>query len=158
MWEICQRPTHIVTRQSTDILAIEDESVASALQFIRTHVADMITVQDVVNAVSVSRRLLERHFQRTLGRSVHKEIQRVHVERACDLLMRTEWPLRRVAEKAGFSGPVHFGVAFKRVMKLTPQGYRDQNVAKKAGVLNEGGGLRAAFRAGGWGWCVAKSK
>ena len=133
IWEIRQRPTHIVTRQSTDILAIEDESVADALRFIRNHAADMITVQDVVNAASVSRRLLERHFQLTLGRSVHKEIQRVHVERACELLLRTEWPLRQVAEKAGFSGPVHLGVAFKRVMKLTPQGYRDQNMVKKSG-------------------------
>jgi len=131
VWEIHQRPTHIVTRQSTDILAIEDKSVAAALRFIRSHVADMITVQDIVNAAAVSRRLLERHFQRMLGRSVHKEIQRVHVERACELLLRTEWPLRQVAEQAGFSGPVHLGVAFKRVMKMTPQGYRDQNLPKK---------------------------
>jgi len=138
IWEIRQRPTHIVTRQSTDILAIEDASVSDALRFIRSHGADMITVQDVVNAASVSRRLLERHFQRALGRSVHKEIQRVHVERACELLLCTKWPLRQVAEKAGFSGPVHLGVAFKRVMRLTPQGYRDQNAAKKSGGLPKG--------------------
>jgi transcriptional regulator GlxA family with amidase domain len=48
------------------------------------------------------------------------------------LLLRTEWPLRQVAENAGFSGPVHLGVAFKRVMKLTPQGYRDRNAAEKS--------------------------
>ncbi len=134
MWEIHQRPTHIVTRQSTDILAVEDKSVSTALRFIRSHAADMITVQDVVNAASVSRRLLERHFQRTLGRSVHKEIQRVHVERACELLLRTDWPLRQVAAQAGFSGSVHLGVAFKRVMKLTPQGYRDQSMSQNPGI------------------------
>jgi len=30
-------PTHVVTRQSTDILAIEDQDVAEAVRFIREH-------------------------------------------------------------------------------------------------------------------------
>lgn len=125
--EVCVQPTHIVTRRSTDILAVEDKYVSEALRYIRSHAMNMISVEDVVNAVSASRRLLERHFQQTLGRSVHREIQRAHIQRACEILVRTDWPLRQVAEQAGFSSPVHFGVVFKRVIDLTPQQYRDRN-------------------------------
>lgn len=132
--EVLQQPTHIVTRRSTDILAIEDKVVSEALRFIRSHDHRMISVEDVVNAVSASRRLLERHFQQTLGRSVHREIQRAHIKRACEILVRTDWPLRQVAEHSGFSSPVHFGVVFKRVMNLTPQQYRDRNTSVSGGA------------------------
>ena len=46
---IIVRPTHIVTRQSTDIMAVEDSEVAEAVRFIREHASRGVTVQDVVN-------------------------------------------------------------------------------------------------------------
>ena len=128
-WEIHQRPKRVVTRQSTDIIAVEDKWVGDALRFIRAHSAKMITVPDVAEHDSVSRRLLERHFQQTLGRSIRKEIERCHIERACQLLDHTSWSAERIAEHSGFSSPVHFAVVFKRVMNMTPRQYRDQNDA-----------------------------
>ena len=130
-WEIYQRPMRVVTRQSTDIIAVEDKWVGDALRFIRAHSAEMITVPDVAEHVSVSRRLLERHFQQTLGRSIRKEIERCHIERACQLLDHTNWTAERIAEHSGFSSPVHFAVVFKRVMNMTPRQYRYQNAASK---------------------------
>ena len=130
-WEIRQRPKRVVTRQSTDIIAVEDKGVGDALHFIRAHSAEMITVPDVTGHVSVSRRLLERHFQQILGRSIRKEIERCHVEHACQLLDRTSLPAEKIAERSGFSGQVHFAVAFKRVMNMTPRQYRDQNAVAK---------------------------
>jgi LacI family transcriptional regulator len=43
------RPTHIVTRQSSDILAIEDNDVVMAIRFIRQHAKEVIGVDDVVD-------------------------------------------------------------------------------------------------------------
>jgi len=67
--EIIVQPTHIVTRQSTDILAVDDREVAKAMRFIRQHSKGIIQVSDVVDSVGLSRRVLQQRFQRILGRS-----------------------------------------------------------------------------------------
>jgi LacI family transcriptional regulator len=122
--EIYLRPTHVHTRQSTDVLAVEDPVVAEALRFIRTHAGDVLSVRDVVEAASTSRRLLERHFRQAVGLSIYHEIQRAHIERACRMLAETNWSLADVATRCGFANAVHFSVAFKRQMKLTPEQHR----------------------------------
>jgi LacI family transcriptional regulator len=122
--EIHLRPTHVHTRQSTDVLAVEDSIVAKALRFIRTHAGDVLSVEDVVEAASTSRRLLERHFKDIVGVSVYREIQRAHIERACRMLAETNWSLAEIAARCGFSNTVHFSVAFKRHTHETPQQHR----------------------------------
>jgi len=80
-------PIGVITRDSTDFIAIDDEDVKTALTFIRSNAENSIDVSDVVKQVSVSRRTLERRFLSYIGRSPADEIRRVHLERAKDLLV-----------------------------------------------------------------------
>ena len=48
-------PSHVVVRQSTGGLAIDDSDVAQAVRFIREHACRRITVDQVAQAVSLSR-------------------------------------------------------------------------------------------------------
>lgn len=122
--QIYLRPTYIHIRQSTDVLATGDSVVAKAIRFIRGHAGQALSVDDVAQAVSTSRRLLERHFRQAVGSSAYQEIQRARIERACQMLIETNWSLAEIARQCGFSSPVHLGVAFKRQMGLTPQQHR----------------------------------
>lgn len=122
--EISSGPTCVHTRQSTDILAVEDAVVADALRFIRQRASNVVSVQDVVAGISTSRRLLERRFRRAIGLSIYQEIQRVHIELASRMLAETNWHLPDIARRCGFSNSVHFGVAFKRVTHMTPEQHR----------------------------------
>ncbi|MFO8012841.1 MAG: DNA-binding transcriptional regulator [Phycisphaerae bacterium] len=121
---IVVEPLRVETRQSTDVLAVEDREVADALRHIRDRAAEPVQVVDVVRAAGLSRRALEMRFRRAVGRSIHQEIQRVHLDRATHLLMETDLPTARVAEAAGFSSPSYFGKVFRRQMGVTPAGYR----------------------------------
>lgn len=129
--EIHLRPTHVHTRRSTDVLAVEDPIVAKALRFIRAHSGDVLSVEDIVEAASTSRRLLERHFKDVVGASVYREIQRTHIERACRMLAETNWSLTEIAGRCGFSNAVHFSIAFKRQMRATPQQHRRRSAKIK---------------------------
>ena len=122
--KIIVEPVGVVARKSTDILAISDPAVPAAIRFIREHVGDVIRVDDVVNATPLSRRLLERRFRESLGRSILKEIQRVHLESATEILLKTDLPISQVAQESGFSSATHLGVIFKQRMKMTPLAYR----------------------------------
>jgi LacI family transcriptional regulator len=120
-------PLGMVTRQSTVALAIEDADVVAAVCFIRERALQGITVQDVVNHVAISQSTLQRRFARTLGRSPRQEIIRVQVERVKDLLARSDMPLARIAEMAGFSYLECMSKLFKSKMGLTPGQYRKQS-------------------------------
>ncbi|MBT7170488.1 MAG: AraC family transcriptional regulator, partial [Phycisphaerales bacterium] len=118
-------PLSIVTRQSTDIIAIENPDVAQAVKFIRANACRNITVSDVVDASTVSRSLLEKLFRETLGRSPKAEIMRIRIERACQLL-RGSMPVTVIAMRCGFSSSQYFANVFQREMGVSPSLWRKQ--------------------------------
>lgn len=123
---IVVRATHIVPRRSTDIVAVDDTSVASALRFIRDHARETVAVPDVARAAGLSRRVLEKRFQKILRRSALSEIRRARVEQACRLLAETSQSVSQVALALGFTGPEHIARYFRREKGMTPIAYRRQ--------------------------------
>lgn len=119
------KPLGIVTRQSSDVVAIEDKDLAAALRFIRRHACGDITVDDVLRAVPVSRSVLERRMRRVLGRTPKTEINRVRLNRVRQLLTETDLPLAAVARKAGFRHPQYMAAVFKQEFGQSPGAYRD---------------------------------
>ncbi len=120
-------PIGIATRQSTDVLAIDDRNVARAVHFIRQHACDAIKVKDVLKAVPHSRTLLEGRFKKLLGRTPHEEILRVRLNRVKQLLVETDLPLEQIAERAGFPHVEYLSVAFRREIGMPPSRFRAQN-------------------------------
>jgi LacI family transcriptional regulator len=119
-------PQGVVTRGSSDVLAINDAEVAAALRFIRQHAHETIQVRDVLNAVPVSRRTLERRVRAILGRGVWEEIRRAHLERCKSLLADTDMSMSEVARHSGFSDQRQLSVVFRQETGITPTGYRRQ--------------------------------
>ena len=60
-------PRGVITRQSTDILAISDRYVAQAVHVIRRRACSGIDVQSVLEELPLSRRSLEERFRRISG-------------------------------------------------------------------------------------------
>jgi LacI family transcriptional regulator len=123
-------PLHVVTRQSTDTLAIQDEDLADALAFIRKNAGLQIGVESILAEVPVSRRALERKFQTRFGRTVLAEIRRSRLERAKALLTETDLQMPTIAASSGFSGARRFAVVFKQIVGVTPTAYRAQSRLK----------------------------
>jgi LacI family transcriptional regulator len=126
-------PLGIVTRQSTDLIAVADDAVAEALRFIRQHAAGPMGVQDVQQHVTVSRRQLERRFRAVLGRSLLEEIRYCRVERARQLLIDTDLTIPQIATASGFSSASYLTVVFSRIAGESPGNFR-KNV-RRLGVF-----------------------
>ncbi|MBI4327120.1 MAG: DNA-binding transcriptional regulator [Chloroflexi bacterium] len=116
--------THVVTRQSTDILAMEDAGVVKALRFICDHAKETIQVGDVAEAAGLSRRVLEKRFRNVLHRSVLSEIRRVRVAQICRMLIETNQPVAQIALDLGYAGPEHIARYFQKEAQMTPHNYR----------------------------------
>jgi LacI family transcriptional regulator len=88
--------------------------VARAVRFIRQRAKEAITVDDVVWVAAVSRRGLERRFQRVLNRSVLDEIRRVHIELVTRMLIETSLSVTQIASSLGYTSVAHIGRYFRR--------------------------------------------
>jgi len=119
-------PHGVISRQSTDILAIDDDTVVRALRFIQQRAFQDIVVKDILHEVPVSRRSLEIQFRRYLGRSPAEEIRRVRLEKGRELLARTDMSIGEIASSCGFANGTRFGVAFRKRFGKTPLAYRKQ--------------------------------
>lgn len=114
----------VVTRRSTDVVAVEDEDIATALRFIQREQGRGITVESVVQETAVSRRKLEKRFSEMIGRTILEEIQLVRLERAKRLLVETTYSVSKIAELAGFGSAGYFIQFFQKRVGKTPRKYR----------------------------------
>jgi LacI family transcriptional regulator len=135
------KPLSVTSRQSTDVLAIENAEVVEAIRFIRSHATDGIVVADVLKQVPVSRRWLEMRFQQYLGRSPADEIRRVRLAKAARLLAHSDLSIARIAEACGFPGATRLGIVFRKHFGQTPLAYRRQAHPRARGALLPDTGL-----------------
>lgn len=117
-------PLGVATRASTDIIMAEDPVVRRAHKFISEHCHNGITVDDVLDAVDVSRRTLELHLKRAFGRTPQQMIFRAQVERARRMLVMTDAPIYRIAAECGLESQQRLSFMFKRQTGMTPMEYR----------------------------------
>jgi LacI family transcriptional regulator len=119
-------PIGVVTRQSSDTMAVADGDVAEAVRFIRENACSGISVKDVLQRVPLSRRALETRFVKAVGRTPHAEVERVRLERAKHLLAATELPVYEVARRTGFRYQEYLSVAFRRYTGVSPTQFRKE--------------------------------
>jgi LacI family transcriptional regulator len=116
--------THVVARRSTDIVAVEDASLAKALNHIRDHAKSSPSVNEVAKMAGISRRALERRFRQQMGGSILKHIRRHRTDQIARLLLETDLPVARIAETLGFTDVQHFARYFRAAKKMSPLAFR----------------------------------
>lgn len=125
-------PTRVVTRHSSDVRRTEDDTVNRALAHIRDHLRSGINVNELAAGIGVSRRLLERKFRKTLGRTPLAEIQRLRLERAKALLLESDQSLEVIAEQCGCADASQLVLRFRRETGMTPGQFRRQKNSGRA--------------------------
>jgi len=124
-------PLEVVQRQSTNVLAVNDPNVADAVRYIREHACDPCTVEDVLRAVPVGRRWLERQFVAQLGKSPHDLISQERIETAKRLLVQQDLNILDIAGRCGYSSDTSFYSAFRKIVGKTPSVYRREAAPAK---------------------------
>jgi len=121
------QPRRVIERQSTRLLNTDDPEVIAAMRFIREHADVPISVDDVMEWVTCSRRTLEYRFERELGSTIHQEIWRAHMDLAKQILAETELDLIEVAMQSGFASQSTFSHVFRTRTGMTPTRYRREH-------------------------------
>lgn len=118
-------PTGITTRRSTDYLAVNDELVKIALNYMEEHYSNAkFSVDKIAEHCDVSRRTLDKKFKSQLGHSIHVEINNMRMRAANKMLIESELSVLQIANDCGFNTPQYFNLIFRQHMGITPLAYR----------------------------------
>lgn len=124
--EIIVSASHVVRRQSTDILAVEDPEVVEAIRFIRQNAKYKIRVNDVVEKTCLSRRSLESRFRKIIHRSIQEEIRKVRTDLIAQMLIETTLPISEITSKFDFTDQEHISRYFKKDKSMGLREFRQK--------------------------------
>jgi LacI family transcriptional regulator len=131
-------PRGIVTRRSSEGLAVRHEPCRRAVKLLQQHFSRNIGVEDAVRASGLSRRGLEKAFRDHVGRSVGEELGRIRLAKVKELLLRTAMPVADIAAATGFHTPQYLNNVFRKATGLTPRKYRMAHRPTQASPLAVG--------------------
>jgi len=94
------------------------------LSYIHERIAGELTLVEIAGVANVSPSHFNVLFKRSVGTPVHRYVMRKRVERAVELLTRTQLPLCDVALRAGFANQSHLALRMRRTLGLTPKALR----------------------------------
>ena len=118
-------PSGVKKRRSTDSLAIDDPFISKALHYIYEHATTgTFNIKEILAFVPMTRRVFEKKFYETVGRTPYKESQRIRVNRIKELLGETDLGLLEISEKIGFEHVSYMSYLFKRETGTSPIAYR----------------------------------
>ncbi len=123
-YDIVVKPTQVITRQSTDIYATNDDDIASSLKFIHQNIEKNLQVDDVVKQVPLSRRALEKRFQQMTGLPIYKYIFNLRMEKFTTRLLETDMSVFEIAMDLGFNDSKNIARQFRQLKGCTPLEYR----------------------------------
>jgi len=104
--------------------------VRRALHLIEERTAVPFNVSALGRELRVSREHLTRVMQQSLGKTPHEIIRRKKIVAACRLLRETDFTVKEIAGRLGYTTPAVFIEVFKKSMNTTPAAFRrDANLA-----------------------------
>jgi len=98
--------------------------LARALEFMETHLADDLTREQTARVAGLSPSHFSHLMRAKTGWSFTELLTRLRVDRACQLLVRTDAPLAQIALECGFGDQSYFTRVFRKRTGRTPGDYR----------------------------------
>jgi LacI family transcriptional regulator len=114
----------VVTRQSTDIIAVADPEASAALRFIREHACRPVSADEVADHLAVSRSTLDRMLRLAIGQTATAAIMQVRLSKVKAELADTDLSLAAIAGRTGFASVQHMANLFRDRFGVTPGSYR----------------------------------
>lgn len=115
------RPAH--DRQRLPIgsrLGVQNPRLLSIIEIMEANIAEPISLEQIAQVTSISRRHVERLFRHHLGRSPARYYLEVRLERARRLLRHSNLPIIEVAIASGFMSASHFSKRYREYYKIPP--------------------------------------
>ncbi len=111
----------------------ENIIMTDVIPYIKEHFTEKITVAEIASDAALNMQYMMRLFKRTTGVSVLEYVTELRLERARELLDKTNWGNEIISEKIGYGSSNYFIKLFKKKYGLTPREYRKSHFRTQRG-------------------------
>jgi LacI family transcriptional regulator len=114
----------VARRASTRRFLQEDRGVVAALEYIRLHACEDISVDNVVERFQCGRRMAEMRFRRVVGKTIVRCIHEARIDQVKKLLINPSVDLTLISDSCGYRSLVDMRRVFKRITGCSPVAWR----------------------------------
>ncbi|MCQ0987747.1 GlxA family transcriptional regulator [Jiella marina] len=102
-------------------LGVHHVKVLRAIEIMEANLADPLSLSEIAEQVGLSRRQVERVFEKEMGRSPARYYLEIRLDRARHLLLQSKLPIIEIAIACGFVSASHFAKCYRELYSRTPQ-------------------------------------
>lgn len=99
-----------------------------AVRYIRHNIRSPITVEELARQHDVAPSQLYRSFMKHAGMSPKQYLDREKMDKACELIRKTDLSMHEIAGYLGYEYDTHFYKTFRRVMGMKPSEYATEKL------------------------------
>ena len=125
-------PASAPYRAAVETYDHQDELVRKAQRIIEKKSAESLQSSNMAEELAISERQLKRRFEKALGCTPTQYLQKVRINRACNLLSATRAPSSKIIFDIGYQDESSFRRLFKKHMGMTMEAYRQEFGVTKA--------------------------
>ncbi|HZG86464.1 AraC family transcriptional regulator [Paenibacillus sp.] len=111
-------------KQSNGMLPRTFTYAEKVMQWVEEHYKEDIRLEDIAEAMHLSKYYLSRLFQNETGSGIPQYVTARRIKIACRLLQTTSLPIERIGIEVGIPNPSYFIRIFKKTVGTTPLKYR----------------------------------
>lgn len=104
--------------------------IATVRSYLLGNLEQPLSVSDLADVCNITVPSFCRWFKQSFNESFVSYLNRLRVDRACQLLIRTDQPIGEIAFETGFESISNFNRFFKRMRGASPRDYRQNNLFK----------------------------
>jgi len=104
--------------------------ISSIVDYLTEHYAEPFSMADLCHKVGMSESSFSRTFRRATGNTFTDFVNRLRINKACQLLMETDRYITNVCYDVGFNNVANFNRRFLQIKGQTPKEYRRQAEAR----------------------------
>lgn len=101
-----------------------DERISRAMDYLERNLARKVTLADIARAVGLSSSRLAHLFREQTGQTPQQYLEGLRMQRATELLRRTGFKIKQIADAVGFDSQFYFSQRFKARTNQSPSSFR----------------------------------
>ena len=120
----------IMIHRNNDVSSLSTSKIDMRLQnsidYIIEHYAEQITLEDCAAVACMSHSHFSRVFHKMTALSFKEFLNRIRIDKACELIESTSDSIADISQNVGFSSESYFGYVFRLIKGVSPTTYKKQ--------------------------------
>lgn len=100
--------------------------VKESIIYIRRHITEAISLQDIAANLNTSKEHLSRQFKKETSETISHFIQKIKIQESLELVSSKQYSFSTISYLFGFSNPSHYSTTFKKIMGVSPAHYQQK--------------------------------